>query len=318
MTPKEKIKQLRTLIEQALDPQINNDYVFLDLPYHPNIGDTLISMAAKNFLSRFNYRCLYYSSEFTFDDRNISPDTLIIFNGGGNFGDLWQNYTDFRNMIIKKYPHNHFLILPQSVTYSSSTKLKEDVDLYSSASHITICARDNQSYDFLKKNFVKNNILLVPDMAFYTDNKYLVISHNTGRILYLKRNDKEFVNSSLYSVIPKNAEVHDWPTMEVLTAPYWLLKQIKRFNYWCIRHISIKLSWRIIDLYWQIVLHPYNVKSGIKFVNHYDIIYTTRLHVAIISVLLGKKTYFFDNSYHKNSALYNTWLNDVDCIELIK
>jgi pyruvyl transferase EpsO len=317
MTSREKVLQLRKMIEEALDPLIDRDYVFLDMPYHPNVGDTLIAMAAKKFLSRSNYHCLYYSSEFTFDNRYISPNTLIIFNGGGNFGDLWQNYTDFRNMIIRKYPQNKFLILPQSVMYSDNNNLEEDVKLYSQCPDITICARDLQSYEFLKQHFYNNQILLIPDMAFYCDEKYLKKVYSTGKVLFLKRDDKEYVETSQYSIIPKKAEVHDWPTLERMEFPYWVLKQIKRINKYIINPFSQRTSRIILDFYWQNILHPYNVKSGIDFVNRYNVVYTTRLHVAIICVLLGKETYFFDNSYHKNSNLYNTWLKDIDEIQLI-
>lgn len=317
MTSNEKVKQLKALIEQALDPLFDRDYVFLDLPYHPNVGDTLIAMAAKNYLSRFKFRCLYYSSEFTFDDRCISPNTLIVFNGGGNFGDLWQNYTDFRNMVIRKYPHNHILILPQSVMYSQEFNLKKDIELYSSCTHITICARDVQSYRFLKENFRKNQILLVPDMAFYTDEKYLHRVIGNKKLLFLKRADKEFVENQNYSIVPTEADVHDWPTMERMTFPYWVSYKIMGINNRFIKYFSRVLARKIEDFYWQKVLHPYNVRSGMKFVSQYDTIYTTRLHVAIIGVLLGKKIFFFDNSYHKNSALYKTWLQDLDNIIFI-
>lgn len=318
MKSREKVSQLRKMIEETLDPLIDRDYVFLDLPYHPNVGDTLIAMAAQFYLSRFKFRCLYYSSEFTFDDRYISPDTLIIFNGGGNFGDLWQNYTDFRNKLIRKYPQNHILILPQSVMYKDENHLKTDVELYSSCKHITICARDKQSYDYLTIHFKDNNVLLVPDLAFYSDDKYLKHSYGSNKTLFLKRDDKEFVDNSSYSIVPKDAEIHDWPTMERRPFPYWLYSMFAKVNVRVGKYLCKKLSWWAEDYYWQEVLHPYNVKSGINFVNRYDTVYTTRLHVAIISVLLDKKAFFFDNSYHKNRALYETWLQDSDNITFIE
>jgi len=316
MTAKEKVKELRSLIENSLDSYINSNYVFLDLPYHPNVGDTLIAQGAKNFLKRFKYKCLYWSSEFTFDDRYIAPQTLIIFNGGGNFGDLWQNYTVFRNSIIKKYPNNHYLILPQSVYYVEENHLKEDVELYSSCPNITICARDRQSFDFLKSHFVNNEVLLVPDMAFYSDCQNISAQAN-NKVLFLRRNDKEFVNNPNYDIVPDYAEVHDWPTMESEAFKYKIWYQVSRINYRVKKYISKKLAYKIQDLFWQKILLPYNVKSGLEFVNQYSIVYTTRLHVAIICVLLGKETYFFDNSYHKNYALYNTWLRDVSNIHFI-
>ncbi|WP_302323746.1 polysaccharide pyruvyl transferase family protein [Bacteroides congonensis] len=46
--------------------------------------------------------------------------------------------------------------------------------------------------------------------------------------------------------------------------------------------------------------------------SNYDKVYTTRLHVAILSILLGKTFVFFDNSYGKNKFFYETWLKDID------
>ena len=42
MTSAEKVAQLRALLCDTLLPLINNDYIFLDIPYYSNPGDTLI------------------------------------------------------------------------------------------------------------------------------------------------------------------------------------------------------------------------------------------------------------------------------------
>ena len=312
---KEQIIELRLKIENSLKELVDRDYVFLDLPYHPNVGDTLIAMAAMHFLKSTGYNCLYYSSEYTFDDRQISSDVLIIFNGGGNFGDLWRNYAVFRNRIIHKYPNNHFLILPQSVSYGDRYYLDEDIKVYSNCGNrITICARDADSYKFLKNHFNSNRILLVPDMAFYTDNKFLTFSTASERILFLRRSDSEFVSSPKYDIVPTNAEVHDWPTLENLS---WLHKIYYRIKIRTLKHWYPRILLKMEDYVWQKWILPYNLRSGIRFVNRYDVIYTTRLHVAILAILLNKQVFFFDNSYGKNSALYNTWLTDFSNVTLL-
>lgn len=311
-----KIEALRQLLETRLLPLIDSDYVFLDLPYHPNVGDTLIAFAAKHILEKSPYHCFYWSSGYTFDDRLISPETLIIFNGGGNFGDLWKSFTDFRNRVILEHPNNRFLILPQSVCYRDEKNLEEDIKVYSHCGHrMTICARDKDSYEFLKNHFAKNNILLVPDLAFYTDNNYLKPSFGSGRVLFLRRRDAEFIPNTKYDIVPKNAEIRDWPTMERFMRIHWKylrLIQLRRKIQW-----YPKVLFHVEDYIWQKCILPYYLRSGIKFVNRYDVIYTTRLHVAILSMLLGKQVYFFDNSYGKNSSLYNTWLNDFPNIEFV-
>ena len=311
------IDVLCQLLEDRLLPLIDRDYVFLDLPYHPNVGDTLIASAAITLLKKAPYRCLYYSSSNTFDRRKINSNTLILFNGGGNFGDLWRDYSVFRNKIISEHPENHFLIFPQSVSYLDKKNLEEDVKIYSlCGKRMTICARDRESFEFLKKNFVNNNLLLVPDMAFYTDRRLLNPKYGKDRVLFLKRRDKEFVSDSKYNIVPDNAEIHDWPTLE---------SKMLRFYGKYLRFIQLSRSIRwypnfllhVEDFIWQKLILPYYLKNGINFVNRYDVIYTTRLHVAILGVLLNKQVHFFNNSYGKNYALYNTWLIDLPNIKIV-
>ena len=59
----DKITQLRQEIDRQLRPLITNDYVLLNLPYHGNIGDTLIWQGEIDYLSTFPYKCLGAHSE---------------------------------------------------------------------------------------------------------------------------------------------------------------------------------------------------------------------------------------------------------------
>ena len=54
------------------------------------------------------------------------------------------------------------------------------------------------------------------------------------------------------------------------------------------------------------------MEEGVKFINEYEEVYTTRLHGYILSVLLAKRVYMIDNSYGKNSNFYNTWMTDFE------
>ena len=46
----EKINLLKSLIDKGLLPLINSSCVYLDVPYHTNIGDTLIWEGTEQFL----------------------------------------------------------------------------------------------------------------------------------------------------------------------------------------------------------------------------------------------------------------------------
>ena len=321
MNINEKKVDLANRIYDNLSRLIDRDYVLLSLPYHYNIGDTLIYEGEIDFFKLIPYNCIYSTSTFNFDDRKIPQDALIIFHGGGNFGDVYRDESEFKNQIIRKYPRNKILLLPQTVYYKDEKNLKSDADLFAKCSDLTICARDSVSFDLLSKHFISNKIILVPDMAFCIDNTKLTKVKGGHETLFLRRTDVEFCSSTDYTLVPANAIVADWPTITHVPLCYFL------HNY--LRHIvklALKISWNshgkkryhhYIDNIWKTIILPYNVKEGIRFINSYENVYTTRLHGAILSALLEKKVYLYDNIYGKNSSFFNTWLSDVDNIKLI-
>lgn len=310
MNFQQKIDELKNKIYEGLTPLIDSDYIHLDLPYHSNIGDTLIWEGEETFLKSVPYKCLHKSSLFTFKEIKIPESTVILLHGGGNLGDLWRRFQDYRLNIIKQYPKNKIIIFPQTVWYKNELQAKADAEKMALHRNLTICARDKISYDFLKTHF-NNNILLLPDMAFCIEQQRLkrYITKPTKDILLLKRKDQELSSKDdYYKYITEegNIEVHDWPTMEhsdIITKGFQKV---------------VFLGKSIVDKYANYIYKPYLIKTGVIFLSNYKYIYATRLHVAILSILLNKPFVFFDNSYGKNSSFYDTWLCDSDFIKFIR
>lgn len=308
-----KINELRTIIYDKLLFLIDGNYVLLDVPYYTNIGDTLIWEGTKHFLKNIPHKCLYTASVETYKYRPLPPNTIILMQGGGNFGDLWRKHQDLRLEVIKSYPNNKIIILPQTVFYKDRNVFEEDAKIFNAHKNLHICARDTLSLEYLQQSLTCN-LSLVPDMAFCITNGVLQkYSRKEGdRALFLKRNDPEFSEYDFNSYITEDEatlDTCDWPTME---------QQFKAKTY------LDKLLWhkkrlgRIPDIYANWIFRPHQVKKGIEFVSQYKKVYTTRLHVAILSLLLGKEVIFFDNSYGKNSSFFETWLKEVDNITFIK
>lgn len=61
---------------------IDNEYIFIDLPYYSNIGDTLIWKGTEDVLKKVPYKCLYRASYQTFQYMELSQDVIIIMMGG--------------------------------------------------------------------------------------------------------------------------------------------------------------------------------------------------------------------------------------------
>lgn len=312
VTLETKISQLKTLIEATLLPIINHDYVLWDCPYYANIGDILIWEGEKAFLKNVNYNCLNFASFATCSFPDLAKETIILLGGGGNFGDLWEYNQKFRLQVIKRYPYNRIIIFPQTVYYKDKKVMEKDSLMMSEHNALTICARDTASYEILKTYF-RNDILLLPDMAFCISLNILesLKIPVTDKILYLKRSDKELATDE--SIIP-DADVRDWPSLEKKSLILFFLEKglsVNRYfkNYGF--HFLSKVCCHLLDLYADRIFRPLLIKTGVRFLSQYRYIYTTRLHAMILSILLGKGCHFVDNSYGKNYLFYKTWLEDL-------
>lgn len=313
---KQKKEELEQMIRTNLSRFIDHDYVLWDLPYYSNIGDILIWEGERQFLRSFSHKCLDFAAQDTCNFPLLPEETVILLQGGGNFGDLWREAQEFRLKVIRQYPANRIVIFPQSVYYQNPETLKEDAEVMAQHKKLVVCVRDEQSFEILKPH-IRNEMLLLPDMAFCIDSRKLERfkqpSGNTD--LFLKRRDKELKKEIKG---PEGVEIHDWPSVEkILFMMRWLgvcLKVgngLRKYKLYLLGKVWNKLT----DRYASGMVRPVLLKMGVKFLSRYRRIYTTRLHVLILSVLLEKECVCLDNSYGKNFAFYETWLKDLPGIK---
>lgn len=304
----------RDLVLHHLRNLITSDYVLLDLPYYTNVGDILLWQSAEDLLKELPYKCLYASSLTNYQKPRISKDVIIVFTAGGNFGDLWEQHQVFRHRVLTEFPENPIVQLPQSVCFESEEKMKHDVMYYSEhKGSVTICVREQKSFDTIKNNYWNVDAILMPDLALtfdvekYCKRKNIKINERGEGTLLVKRNDKELKEDSPYNTIMKNCSfVSDWPPMtQVIKEQEWYYRFISLMRRMNLPHgVIIKFT----DIYYKRILKDAYLCSGIRFLLLYETIYSTRLHAAVLAVLLGKNTYMYDNSYGKCRGVYDLWM----------
>lgn len=318
MKAKEKVSQLSSIIKDKLAPIVNNDYLLLDVPYYTNVGDTLIWQGTMDFLSDLPYRCLGMTNATGNIDFKITKDTVILLQGGGNFGDLWVLHQNFRKRIITQYPNNPIIILPQSIFFENRQRQEEDAAFFAGHPNVTICVRDRRSLEVLKKYYPNNSHLLLPDMAFCINAKSYGRGDKDERdSLFVKRNDKELSNEDSFSIVPPDAFVSDWLNCGNIRL-YRIKDKLERYAHKIDKLCKTHIQCEVADYFWQNVLRQAQVQYAINFLLPYKHIYTTRMHAAILSVILEKENItLFDNSYGKLSSFTDAWLNDVDGLKII-
>lgn len=313
-TYKQRILELRTMIDEALLPLINSDYVLWGLPYYINPGDTLIWEGTLSLLKGCRKKCLGTCGWDEYKYVPLDKSVTILIMGGGYFGDLWRGGWQPVMDTITRYPDNPIVILPQSIHYDNEQTASEDASRLDECKNLTICTRDEQSYNYAKSIFCKARTLLVPDLAFHANlTKLRLFSVKESKpALFLKRNDKELPKGISYT--PSSlTDVSDWPDMgyessrvfQKVNRCYEKIRAHKGRFFNCLK------TWLMLYAHRNVVLF-----DAVRFLSRYETIYTTRLHTMILAFMLGKRVFIIDNSYRKVSGCFETWLQGCENVSI--
>lgn len=317
MNNKERIVSFQKLICDRLVPLINDDYVLLDIPNHCNIGDNLIWEGELQFLKEnVHHKCLYSANVFNWEEKDIQKAPIILFHGGGNFGDLYRICQLHRLYITRKYHNKKIIVFPQTVWYNDFSLLKDDCDIFNAHPNIYICTRDQLSYDTLAQYISKEKLFLLPDMAFCIKKLPLSNSLPGNKVLFMMRTDSE-IDRNL-SVKKDGCEIKDWPTYYNNRHIQFILNILKR------KKVELSVIFQKIPLLCKLVDPVYGlncknnrsryIKKGVRFFESYKKIYTTRLHGLILGILMNKEITIIDNKYNKCRNFYQTWLKSFESI----
>ena len=304
MNAREISVSLCALLREQLLPLIPGDYVLYGLPYYSNIGDTLIWEGALELLKSVPGKCRGVCAWDSYPGRRLPEDTTVLIMGGGYFGDLWRPAWERVLEQVRLNAHCRIVILPSSVWYKDEALMQADAEILAQASRLTICTRDEQSFRLATAHF-RNPVLLLPDLAFAIPPEYLARWEvpATEESLYLKRMDQE-LSPGQDGRVPASAHVSDWPTFTRRELPEKLVTRLAR--------IPFLKDWAYYTIYRRQM-----TSRGVRLISRYRTVYSTRLHGMVLAALLGRETYFLDNSYGKVSALYNTWLRDADNVHCL-
>ena len=313
MNNQEKIAQLRSLIYSSLLPITCKRCILLDAPYYHNIGDVLIWTGEQCFFAENGIECIYTASYETCTFPQIDQNVTVFFNGGGNLGDIYHEHMEFLISVVKKYPHNKIIVLPQTFFYKDKRIEADDFKMLKSHENLYICCRDKVVWSHLKETF-GDNALLLPDMAFCVSNSMIAPNRKSQvrEKLIIDRMDCEKGNVR----VGDDGDVSDWPVfMNSFRKSTFFNKIFKRISDARIPVVSSIFN-RIWDWYAQRVFKMSMIKEGVQFISPYREVETTRLHGCILSILLDKQITLVNNSYGKNKNFYDSWLCDLDCVTL--
>lgn len=290
------------LLNAFFREQVTGDYVYLDVPGHWNVGDHLIALGAFELLKKVPYRCKMKCTISGFKKKRIEKDTIILLHGGGNFGDLYPGANWFRNEIVRNYPDNKIIFLPQTITYQDISLIAEDALICSKHNNLHICARDIPSFDILNAHFSTNNLYLLPDTAYGLYNSLPKSTGNAGEKLVLQRKDSELAESWY----DEDAQKKDWDDIlsDLHFSKYMVgLKILRKLQ----KITKLSFVSRLKDFYQIKVIEPYIYHKVPAYFLNFATIKTTRLHGLILATMLHIPVEWKDTKYGKLSGYLKTW-----------
>lgn len=285
----------RKMADNKLPQERDENKVFLiGTPEYGNLGDHLIAFAELQFL-----RQVYgHDNVVEVTENNIRYDfsrvykciglkNKIFLQGGGNISDIWVDQENLRKKIIKKFPHNEIVVMPQTVYISNPKNIEKILGKY--GANVTICAREKKTFDLIC-NSGKKEVLLCPDMALYLweyCQKYRdVQKRKRNGVGVCIRND---VEASL-----------DMNKKEIETASRAIGCEVEMFS-------TVK------DDFILSFNRKCEIDNMLDYISAKKIIITDRLHAMLMAYLVGTPCVAFANSNGKVEGCYK-WIANAENI----
>ncbi|WP_181963417.1 polysaccharide pyruvyl transferase family protein, partial [Klebsiella pneumoniae] len=132
-----------------------NEVIFLDYPVYLNVGDLLIYHGTENFFKENNINVKLRRSNARYSvkeiEKYLNPNTVILMQGGGNFGDLYPEFQKFRQDVVSSFPDTRIIILPQTAFFENEHELDKSVKAFGAHKDLIIFSRDTRSLSIFKK-----------------------------------------------------------------------------------------------------------------------------------------------------------------------
>lgn len=270
--------------------------VYLDYPLHYNIGDVLIMLGAMKMLReegvRIKLHSTYHSSSPAKLAGILGSDDLIIFHGGGNFGDIYPSFHNDRLEIVERFARNEILFFPQTVDFQDQAGLERTRVILSKADNVTLLVRDRQSLAVAEQ--ICDNVALCADTAHYLS----VPHHSTenDRVLLFRRRDPEAATGEQgfdWSEIVTGSDRAIWVGLKVLARAARITP-------------GTTLDRFIFDQ-WMGKSQTLFARACEKF-GRYEFLDADRLHAVILATLLQMKMRSKDTRYGKIGRYREAWL----------
>ena len=312
------IDSLGATVERTLRPLVagrpkDGVVALLDFPAHSNVGDSAIWLGELACLRALGVRRIRYSCDIlTYDRaqlaRRIGPGPILL-HGGGNVGDLYERHQQLREAVIRAFPDNPIVQLPQSIHFRSRDALERARTVFDAHPDLTLLVRERRSLEMARSEF-RARSQLCPDMAFCLGPLERP-APACRPLLWLARTDVEAARDAGGGWPEASPDLRvDW----LRDPPMALAAVSRRLGGWLARHPGLGPVLRDALSATYAPLARRRLERGCRLLASAGAIVTDRLHGHVLCLLLGIPHVLLDNNYGKVRSFYETWTADADLV----
>ncbi|WP_051656611.1 glycosyltransferase [Butyrivibrio sp. AE3004] len=267
--------------------------IYFELPCFDNLGDHAIAYATENIIES---KCKEHSDYQLFiidgwgTDRAINSlkkciraGDVIVCQGGGNFGNLYEFAEVFRRKVLNEFRNNRIIIMPQTLFYSNDEQGKKelvaDIKTINACNNITIFARDAKSYELMKGYFDCRIEQLHDVVSLYDATNYGAT--NREGIIVCLRSDKE-------STLCTKDKLSILAICEQCSDNVFVTDTCVQYDF------ESKIRFTILE-------------KKFKLFGKSQLVITDRLHGMIFSIITETPCIVIGNNHHKVYETYKTF-----------
>lgn len=281
--------------QQVMELRQKKKALMLATAEHQNIGDAAIDLAEQNLLLQYfpDYFQVEFSTyempnKYNFLQAIVNPSDVIFINGGGNMGSLYREEEELHRKIVRDFPNNKIVILPQTIFFADTPEGQAELALsarvYNHHQDLTIYARGQESYDFACRHFHNAKVKLMADVVLSLHRDY---GFDRSGVLLCLRNDGE-------SVLAESRQK--------------VLETVQRFD------SDVEIRTNIAEQDISRVERAAVVNGELQRYARRRVVVTDRLHGMIFAAVTGTPCVVLDNATHKSRDFYETFLRESNAI----
>lgn len=299
--------EFRTSLATALDGY--REIAFLDFPSHMNVGDTMIWLGTKRVLRDMGVVVRYISDAARYDAqllRRLHPQGPILLHGGGNFGDLWPEFHEFRLRVIANHPDRRIVQAPQSVYFTDGELAARSDRHISQHPDFHLMCRDADSILRARLAVPSAQTMLSPDAAYSWRPREAECGRNN--VVVLLRTDHEAPAGASRLMdwcqrnLPHETVFADWgltgwgrTSWAISRVPGRIARLSPRARRSMVLYLAIKRGYE--------KMAHLNSEAGIRLMEGARLVITNRLHAHVLAASLGIEHVVVDNIYGKIASV---------------